>query len=560
MRGIPKRFGFLILCAALLLGALPERAEAQETEILSRGDYSYILEADGSACIVSYHGSDSHLIVPDEIKGHPVTAIGGRAFFFCASLQVVALPDSLTTIGDLAFGGCQSLSKFIVSPDHETFATIDGALYEKNTHTLVAYPAGLKATSFAVPEGTQVLGTGAFFYSTFEEIALPESLTTIGDSAFSYCLSLREIALPTNLTSIGENAFMRCASLLRFAVSPDHETFATADEALYEKNTHTLIAYPCGLKVTSFAVPEGTTAIGAGAFCACNLLEEVTLPESLTAIGDNAFSYCSSLKEIALPDSLTAIAGTAFNGCDSLLGFVVSPEHETFATIDGVLYEKNTHTLVAYPGGRQEISFTVPEGTTAIGAYAFSNCETIQQIALPEGVSEIRKYAFSNCSSLREIALSEGLTSIGKYAFSNCSSLEDVLLPEGLISIDEYAFLSCPLKKIALPEGLISIGRYAFSLCTLLQEVSLPESLSTIDGYAFSYCYGLKEITLPEGLTFIDENAFYSCRTLTLVVKQDSYAEQYAREFHLSYIYSAPDALPDGKMREKKGVPAESAV
>ena len=349
----------LLLCALLSLPAL-----AEEGEVLTCGDYTYVLLEDGGARITGYDGEDAELTVPAELDGHPVREIGNDAFYGCESLTAVTLPIGLTSIGENPFRSSDLLAKINVSPDDPVFAQIDGVLYEKATKTLISYPAGKEGNSFAVPDGILAIGDRAFIgCDSLTTVTLPEGLTSIGDSAFSSCFSLTSITLPEGLTSIGANPFHSCDSLEKIDVSPDHPVFAQIDGVLYEKATKTLICYPAGKEGDSFDVPDGILAIGDRAFSGCDSLTSVTLPDSLTSIGDGAFYRCSFLTTATLPEGLTSIGENAFSYC------------ETLTTI------------------------TLPEGLTSIGDYAFSYCESLTTVTLPDSLISIGDYAFWNSPS-----------------------------------------------------------------------------------------------------------------------------------------------------------------
>ena len=258
-----------ILLAMLCLFAC---TAAEEPTVYRSGDYKYVLLEDGTAEIFQYTGKAETLDVPDALDGHQVTSIGNSAFYYCASLTSITLPDSVTSIGDWAFYSCDSLTSITlpnsvthiganpflscekltaihVSPRHPVLATIDGVLFNKTEKKLICYPYAFTASSYAVPNG----------------------ILSIGDNAFSYCDSLTSITLPDSVTSIGDLAFFYCESL------------------------------------TSITLPDSLTSIGNFAFHSCRALTSITLPDSLTSIGDWAFASCDSLTSITLPDSVTSI-------------------------------------------------------------------------------------------------------------------------------------------------------------------------------------------------------------------------------------------------------------
>ncbi len=165
------------------------------------------------------------------------------------------------------------------------------------------------------------------------------------------------------------------------------------------------------------------TSIGDEAFSWCSSLTSISLPDSLTSIGDGAFARCSSLTSISLPDSAQHMGSNPFAYCEKLNTVSVSPDHPFFATIDGVLFEKQSKKLVWYPMSKNNDTYAVPNGIREIGDLAFSSCSSLTSISLPDSVTSIGDEAFSGCFSLTSISLPDSLTSIGDDAFSNCPNL-----------------------------------------------------------------------------------------------------------------------------------------
>ena len=117
-----------------------------------------------------------------------VTSIGDLAFRFCDSLTSVSIPDSVEQIGTNPFADCSALKTISVSPEHLYFATIDGVLFRKADKALISYPAGIKSSTYTIPQG----------------------IASIGDYAFDSCTSLTSVSIPDSVTSIGDYAFDNC--------------------------------------------------------------------------------------------------------------------------------------------------------------------------------------------------------------------------------------------------------------------------------------------------------------------------------------------------------------
>ena len=267
-------------------------------------------------------------------------------------------------------------------------------------------------------------------------ITFDGDVTSIGEYAFSECESLVSITLPKGITEIGEGAFNECESLVRITL------------------------------------PKGVQSIGRDAFKQCYALTSITIPEGVLSIGDYAFNGCNALTSITLPESITEIGYDAFMYCSSLTAFYgkYASEDNRCLIVDGEL-------LVFARAGLT--SYTIPNGVTSIGGYAFYECSSLVSITLPNSVQSIGDSAFSDCESLKSIAIPNSVTSIGRSAFYNCSSLNSITLPEGITSIGGYAFfggssLTTLYCKPETPPMLGDISSVFYN--TSLSKIYVPAS------------------------------------------------------------------------------------
>ncbi|MBR2602983.1 MAG: leucine-rich repeat domain-containing protein, partial [Clostridia bacterium] len=191
------------------------------------GDYryiGYIVLEDGTVEIVWYTGRDQTLVIPDTLDGKTVSRIGDQAFAFRTSLTAVTIPNSVTSIGSNPFCSCKKLTDIQVSPDHPALAVIDGVLFSKADKQLVCYPYAFTAESYVIPQGITAIGGSAFSWCTsLTSVTIPDSVTAIGDGAFESCSSLTSITIPDSVTSIGDRAFDSCSSLTSVTI-PDSVT------------------------------------------------------------------------------------------------------------------------------------------------------------------------------------------------------------------------------------------------------------------------------------------------------------------------------------------------
>ena len=348
-------------------------------------DYQYALLDDGTIEITRYKGSADRLAIPAKIAGKTVTSIRYSAFYSCDSLTSVSIPDSVEQIGTNLFVGCSKLKTVSVSPDHPYFATIDGILFRKADKALISYPAGIKSSTYTIPQGIAV----------------------IGDSAFFACSSLTSVSVPDSVTSIGDEAFALCSSL------------------------------------TSVSIPDSVTSIGDAAFHSCKSLTSVSIPDSVTSISYLAFFSCDSLTSVSIPDSVMQIEANPFASCPALKRIFLSPDHPYFAVIDDVLFRKADKTLISHPAGKRSSTYAIPQGITSIGDSAFKGCDSLTSVTIPDSVITIGDSVFLWCTSLTDVAIPDSVTSIGDYAFYWCESLTSVSIPDSVTSIGDSAFAGC---------------------------------------------------------------------------------------------------------------------
>lgn len=268
-------------------------------------------------------------------------------------------------------------------------------------------------------------------------------------------------------------------------------------------------------------IPSSVETIGARAFYGCGSLVSASIPEGVASIGDEAFWGCSSLEEIDLPASLVQLGEQPF-ASQKLRRIGVSKSSVTFASVDGVLFSADKKTLVCYPMGRTYGSYSVPEGTTAIGAYAFrgvpnSRNMPLVSVTLPDGLEAIGPHAFRDADSVKGLKLPASVDSIGECAFADMNSLKELNLPATFVAIPDGFAQGCPmLVDFVLPASVKEIGASAFKGANI-RSIAFPDGLTTIGAHAFENCKKLEGLTLPAALSSLGEYAFSGCIYITSV-------------------------------------------
>ncbi len=425
------------LPASLLLLALPAVVEAQ---------FNYTAD-NGAITITGYTGPGGSVTIPSTIDGLPVTSIGDNAFFGC-SLTGVTIPNSVTNIGSNVFGCCDTLKAIAVDPANSSYSSVDGVLFDRNQTTLVAYPEGRAGgyvipnsvtsigdlafdncsslSSVAIPNSVMNIGTYAFRGCTsLTSVTIPNSVTSIGGSAFWHCTSLTSVRIGSGVTSIGYWAFGYCTSLTAITVDVLDSFYSSVAGVLFDKTRTTLIQCPGG-KGGSYTVPDSVTSIGDGAFSGCSSLTNVTIPDSVISIGRGAF-YGASLITATIPDSVTSMGDGAF--LESGLTTVTIGKGVT--TIGDDTFEACTGLTVV----------TIPNSVTSIGDHAFENCTSLTNVTIPDSVTNIGDNVFEECMSLTNVTIGSSVTSIGASAFAFCyDSLTSVYFRGNAPSADSSVF------------------------------------------------------------------------------------------------------------------------
>ena len=321
-----------------------------------------------------------------------VTSIGSSAFRSCYGLTSVTIGNSVTSIGSYAFDNCSSLKKVIVK-DIAAWCGIE--FYGSNSNPLfyakhIYSDEDTEITNLIIPNSVTSIGNSAFSYcSGLTSITIPNSVTSIGNGAFSGCSGLTSITIPNSVTSIGDGAFTYCSGLTSVSVENGNTVYDSRDNcnAIIETATNTLL-YGCNITI----IPNNVTSIGNTAFYNCSGLTSITIPNSVTSIGYEAFYKCSGLTSITIPNSVTSIGSYAFFNCSGLT------------------------------------SVTIGNSVTSIGGSAFENCSGLTSVTIPNNVTDLSSSGgiFKKCTGLKTVIIGSGITRIPQRTFLDCSSLESI--------------------------------------------------------------------------------------------------------------------------------------
>jgi hypothetical protein len=168
-----------------------------------------------------------------------------------------------------------------------------------------------------------------------------------------------------------------------------------------------------------------TTTNGEVSITDCNQAAsgELVIPDTIegnpvTSIGVGAFRSCTSLTSITIPDSVTSIGERAFERCTSLTTIEVGAGNVNYTDVNGVLFNTEKTLLLAYPAGKTDTNYNIPDSVTSIGVAAFFNCSSLASITIPDSVTSIGQGAFYQCSSLSIIIFLGAPPTVGANAFT----------------------------------------------------------------------------------------------------------------------------------------------
>ncbi|MCQ2193349.1 MAG: leucine-rich repeat protein [Paludibacteraceae bacterium] len=438
-----------------------KKTASLEVEILPSGE--------GCVCVGIADKKATNIEIPStmEIEGkvYKVTVIGKRAFKECENLTSVTIPDSVSEIGESAFGGCP-LSPGLL-------------LYANGTKCYGWVGDKSKCIDVIIPDSVSVIGEDAFSCcDNLTGVTIPDSVTVIDAGAFECCSSLECVSIPASVTEIQRGAFKGCVSLMKVAI-PDSITMIDS------------FTFKACRSLVSISIPNSVERIGDAAFSHCVSLESVTIPDSVLEIGELAFDRCLSLKSLSIPNSVVKIEENAFEDCRSL----------------------------------EDVS--LPDMLTEISRFTFSGCRSLKNIVIPADMDYIGYHAFFNCGLDSITIHGEKLKIPGLLIYANGTQCYgwigdidqciSVTIPDSVTAIGEGAFCGCELTSVTIPASVTEIGAYAFADCENLTSVTIPASVTEIGNCAFSDCASLESVTILGSDVDIWCGAFDDCENLKTV-------------------------------------------
>ena len=457
------------------------------------GDYTYIDDGNQNYSLISYKGSNTDIVLPDNINGK--SYVLDNQCFNNSNITSIVIPSGVSYIEPSAFDGCKNLVTVSIN------SNID--VIEENMFNNCSK---LKEVTYS--SEIKEIKTNAFNNcSVLETLQIGSSLQEVWPLAFANCNKLTSIDV-SSIVTLHPQAFMNFKGINEITIPSSMEVIG---ESTFEGCT----------SLSSVIFNSNLIEISERAFYGCTNLEKVILPEGLRYIRQSSFENCSNLKEIYIPSSVMNISIEAFQKSYSKVEKLTIPMSFNIAKIFNYAGLWGTSTISE---GLKQITIT---GEGELPSLSLEACQSTEIVILDDRITSLASQSLYAMYSLKEVYLSDNIEFIGTYNFTVCPLLEKIHLDnnskyevidnaKGLVN-KQTKTLMFAAKDLIIPSFVERIGSYAYHSSTI-ETLTIPENILYIDAYAFNNCSKLVELNLPTTLKEIGESAFNKCNALPFIV------------------------------------------
>lgn len=478
--------------------------------------------------------------------------IGSYSFFGCKRLTSIFISDSVTNIGSFSFGRCGGLTSISVSEGNPVYDSRDNcnAIIETSSNSIL-----LGCRSTVIPNTVTTISQLAFFMcDSLSSITIPNSITYIGDAAFAGCSDLTSISVSSG--NPWYDSRNNCNAIIQTA---SNNLIVGCQSTTIPRSVNSIgnYAFMNCHGLTSIIIPDSVSTIMPWAFWGCNNIDTITLLCSNPPfLGGNAFENVPSDIPVIIPcgsmpaylygnnqwsnifSNIQEASGCAsynnayfdfwsISSSSDTLYYKINEDSSSVMVVHPLAHNYNTDNSYwlgyTQPSGAVIVPSTVTnEGAiyNVVGIWesTFQDNTNITSVTLPYSITTIGTNAFANCSGMVSVNIPNSITSISAGTFCRCSSLNSISIPNACTSIGDSAFAYCTgFTSVAIPDNVIRIGGKAFKGCSNLQTITIGRSVSSIGYYAFYDCSRLSNVTiLCEYPPYINDAFNYTHNTLTV--------------------------------------------
>jgi hypothetical protein len=447
----------------------------------------------------------------------------------------------------MAFENCTALKKITVA-DGANALTVSRTSFLGCSIDTVYMGRSMKGNGYADP----LFGTGV------KHLTISDSVTFIGDGAFSGCSGLATLTIPSSVVNIEGTAFDNCAGLKKLTLPDCPNTLTVAsnsfagcfvDTVYMGRNVTCQYSNPLFAGVNHLTIGDSVTFIKTGAFQGCSTLVAVSIPNSVTSIGSGAFMGCSTLTSIDIPTSVTTINNSTFKGCSSMTSLtipngittigseafmdcvglkkltvvdgnsalVLGRDAFTNCPIDTLYMGRNLNSSLSSTGVKH---LTIGDSVTSIVNYAFANCRGLTSVTIPNGITTIGNAAFGGCTALKNLTITDGASTLAlngvgiNYVFYGSDSIETVYMGRNVSNGNNRALFGTGVKSLTIGDSVSNVGNYAFQNCKAITSVTFHNGIASIGDFAFQNNSGLTRVAIGNNVANIGSSAFSGCTAL----------------------------------------------
>lgn len=504
-------------------------------------------------------------VLPEVTFPQQLLSVGNYTYAQCPLLKTLSFPAMLQSIGNYAFAECTGLTQLTFEDSSKSVKLGYGARSNSGTSYLDNIPlfGNSNLTYLYIGRNINYTADEKYGYSPFYNQSFLTDVRFSQAGTVTYCKdyllykvnNCKTLALPESLTSIGDGTFRGMAALESIVIP----------NAVTEMGTY---AFADDTSLKSAKLSTSCPWLKEGLFSECNALQSITIPSAVTKMDGYMFTNCKALTSATFEDG-TDLIEMGYGASWKNYGLFSDCPLKTLNLGRWLSYNTEVASRSPFYSIDALKNLNIGKNVKVIDKYMFSYCEGLEEVNLPDNITSVNLWGFRGCSSLKSVRLSEKLSQVGDYGFAGCTSLDNVTFPASMTSVASNSFSDCTaLRKLDLGQNLLIIGPSAFENDKALEGIEIPstlyglgvasfknctslpyvevKSISSVGKEAFMGCTGLKWISLSDKTTSLGENSFAGCDNIAYVKSYATTAPEGLVNFPAEVVANGTLFVPEG--------------